>query len=161
MGSCCSLPRTRHSCDRVAEGPFFFLHLRACAPVAGDSAAPMSLCCSLPRTPVIRLQRASFGIRACSPAVGDSAEAVGLCRSLPRAQRSRYNWIAENRFLHLRACAPAVEIPQQLWVCAAASRARGRRSYAFVLQPPVIIGLRRIGFGISACAPAVEIPPQL
>ena len=45
---------------------------------------------------------------------------MGLRCSLPRARRSR-----ERQFERLRTSAPAVKIPPQIWVCAAASRACG------------------------------------
>ena len=49
---------------------------------------------------------------------------MGLRCSLPRARHSR-NRIAERQFERLRTSAPAVKIPPQIWVCAAASRACG------------------------------------
>ena len=99
MGSCCSLPRARHY--RVAEGQFFFLTSPRLRSRSRRFRHTYEFVLQ-PPAHTARARRAGlqrgFGIRACAPAVGDSAEAMGLCRSLPHAQRSRYNWIAENRF---------------------------------------------------------------
>ena len=127
----------------------------------------MSLFCSLPRT------RRALGAHS-RDRIAEGQFSYPRLRS--RSRRLRRG--CSPRFLHLRACAPAVKIPQQLWVCAAASRARGtpvvvnisapalshsrrfRDTYGFVLRAR---GTRSCDDRtVSAPAlPQLETPPQL